>query len=121
MKNNKYVEVIENGDIIDFESPTYGTYKVRKILCIDYITACEEKKLKEVLSYYNDVVRPNLGSVKIVKIDTKQFGDSEFHKLSKFYVYTAFNEDNLDWVDPKNYLKKLPVALSKERIYKIIS
>lgn len=97
-------------------SDRYGKYTISKILTIDYIKACEDKVLGPITDFA-DKIREGLSMKKYVSLETRNFNGTN---LSKFEVYTALPEDNIDWVDPENKCKKLPIALSRKTITELI-
>jgi transketolase len=116
--DNKYI-TIENADKTStIKSPTYGEYVVRKIATVDYILALKNKELEIALDAY-DKLKSNLGCTKTIIIDSVKV--TEYQSLSKFEVYTAFIEDNKDWVDPRGLCKKLPVAQSINKFKKMFN
>lgn len=131
MKIKKFKEMFDNyiqvGDFektIDFNSPTYGNYKMTKVATIDLIKACEDKNLSKVYDFYSNL-RNELVTSKSVKIETKRFGDKHGQNLYKIEYYVPILEDNLDWEPPigshKSFKKgKLPVAIRLESVKDII-
>ena len=128
-KDISYDDYIQVGDFettIDFESPTYGKYKMTKVATIDLIKACENMKLGPVHDFYSKL-RNELPTCKVVSLETKRFGGegSGGQNLSKFEFYVPILEDNLDWLVPDGASSsfkngRLPVAVKIEEIKKII-
>lgn len=114
----KYITLDRFDDTMEFVSPTYGKYTIRKIAVVDCITALKNKDLKTALDEC-DRVKKGLGMRKSVKLDTIFVDKYQEFSLSEYY--TAFLEDNEDWVDPRGLSEKLPIALKKESFYKKFS
>lgn len=72
--------------------------------------------LEEVHDLYTKI-RKNLGMIKTERIDSKQYPYYR-QPLNKFTIWTPIDGDNDDWVDPKGYLKKFPLSISKLQIKK---
>lgn len=117
-----YIQVGDFETTIEVNSPTYGKYFMTKVLTIDLIRACEDKNLLEVHDFYSKF-RTEMGTCKSVSLETKRFGGERGQNLQKFEMYVPLKEHNLDWEDPKGYLKKgkLPVAYTKEYVMKKIN
>ena len=123
---DNYIQV--NKDIDSYrsrfvtKSETYGEFVVTKVLTIDLIKACEDKQLSKVMDAYDKlrVGGGSFASIRTINIDKKLFGGENGQFLHKFDLYTAIDTENKDWVDPKGYLKSLPIAISKNELEKIL-
>ena len=100
-----------------WESPTYGKYTITNLLTVDLISACDDMVLSEVHDLYTKI-RENLGMVRIERTDSKKYNNNQ--TLTKFNIWTPLVGDNDDWVDPKNYLKKFPLSVSKTKIINLL-
>ena len=123
MKNlSKYIQIGDFESTIIMKSPTYGDYIMCKVCTVDYISALYDNELSDIIDFTEDL-KDLLPSFKSKSIETKKLDD--FQSLSKFDVYTAFREENINWFDP-NYeknngvLKFLPVSYPKEKVRKMI-
>lgn len=111
----KYFNIEDFETTIEVESPTYGTYRMTKVLTIDMIKACEDDNLITSYDLYDKIAGMVKGSKSVI-LNSKSFGGTKLHKWE---VYTPFKDDNKDWVDPKGYYKvgDLPIAYNKNVIY----
>ena len=122
-----YIQVGDFEKTINVESPTYGNYKMTKVVTIDLIKACENMKLGPIHDFYSKL-RNELVTCKVVSLQNKRFGGdgSGGQNLSKFEFYVPILEDNLDWIVPDGAHSsfkngKLPVAIKIEEVKKIIN
>lgn len=118
---SKYINVGDFEKTIDVNSPTYGTYKMTKVVTIDLIKACENMKLGPVHDFYSKF-RNEVVSCKSVSLETKRFGEQN---LSNFELYVPILEDNLDWQVPEGGHSsfkpgRLPITYKREYIRKLI-
>lgn len=122
-----YIQVGDFEKTINVESPTYGNYKMTKVVTIDLIKACENMKLGTIHDFYSKL-RNELVTCKVVSLENKRFGGdgSGGQNLSKFEFYVPILEDNLDWIVSDGVHSsfkngKLPVAIKIEEVKKIIN
>ena len=110
-----YIQVGDFETTIEVNSPTYGKYFMTKVLTIDFIKAGEDMKLDKVHDFYSKF-RTEMGTSKSVSLESKRFGGERGHDLKKFEMYVPLIEHNMDWKDPNERMKELPVAYSKEYV-----
>jgi hypothetical protein len=118
--DSDYIQIGDFETRIEFDSPTYGKYFMTKVLTIDLIKACEDKKLGPVHDFYSKF-RIEMGTCKSVSLETKRFGGERGQDLKKFDMYVPLKEHNLDWKDPNGRMMQLPVAYSKEWVTRKIN